>query len=437
MTIKTANHYSTGSRRSFIKKATYLGLSSTALNSSLMGANLLWARGALAADSVAPKRLITIHVTNGAFPSTWHAVGQGKSFTLPEGSSPLGAAGVREHCLFLDGLTGEGGHGHHHQCVSNNQKTSLDIYAANKIGASTPYKSLHLAAFPEGSLSRINGNGIPFELNPVKVYDRLFPAPLGDGQRDWQTIRRQGVFGSNLKLLEEFRKGLNTTQAERLNLHAESINAVSERIQRAAAAANGSGACTRPFWDGSLADSSILNTNDGNDALTGQATDLRTKLSMDLISMAFKCDLTRVATFSFGNSSADIMLPFGEGWHNCQHGYNNAANNAKGRKFFSEQMAYLIKLLAAEPDVDGRTLLDNTLIYLTSDMGDGGSHDNKRHPIVLAGGLINGGQAMDMKGIFWDPLFDTIAGALGITLDDPDYPQFGNGKGPISGIIKA
>lgn len=433
----TYNNFSTGSRRSFIKKATSMGLSSMALNSSLMGANMLWARSALAADGPAPKRLITIHVTNGAFPDTWHAKGQGEGFVLPEGSSPLGAEGIREHCLFLDGLTGEGGHGHHHQCVSNNQKTSLDIYAANKIGGDTPYKSLHLAAFPEGSLSRVNGNGIPFEMNPVKVYDRLFPEPIGDGQRDWKTIRRQGIVGTNLKMLEEFKKNLNPTQTQRLELHSDSVVAMSERIQKAAAAANGGGACSRPFWNGALSNNSILTTDDGNDALTGQATELRTKLSMDLIAMAMKCDLTRVATFSFGNSSADIMLPFGQGWHNCQHGYNNAVNNAKGRKFFAEQMAYLINLLASEPDVDGRTLLDNTLIYLTADMGHGGSHSNTRHPIVLAGGLVNGGQAMDLGGKFWNPLFDTIAEAIGIPLDDPDYPNFGNGAGSITGAVRS
>jgi hypothetical protein len=237
-------------------------------------------------------------------------------------------------------------------------------------------------------------------------------------------------------LLEEFSKNLNSTQSQRLELHTESLEALSERIARAAAAANGGGACSRPFWDGALSDTSVLTNSEGADALSGKATELRTKLHMDLMVMALKCDLTRIATFSFGNSSADIMLPFGVGWHSCQHGYNNAVNNAKGRNYFASQMAYLIDLLSKEPDVDGRMMIDNTLIYLTADMGNGGSHDNKRHPIVLAGGLVNGGQAMDMAGIKWDPLFDTISEAIGLDRGDPDYPAFGNDSGLISGVIK-
>jgi hypothetical protein len=431
----TKTSFTSPSRRSFIKAAARMGLSGAALNAGLGSANLLWARGALAADSVAPKRFITIHVTNGAHPDTWHAKGTGTDFVLPEGSSPFGISGIRERCVFIDGLEGKGGHGPHHQCISNDKPNSLDIYAANKIGADTPYKYLHLTASTQGSFSTINGNSIPFENNPIKAYDRLFPEPLGGTERDWKTIRRQGIFGANLKMLEDFNKGMNATQRDRLSLHTESLNALSTRIQRAASASNGSAACTRPFWEGSISDAEPLNIN----SMSGDATALRTQLSMDLITMAFKCDLTRVATFSFGDSGAEVMLPnpVGETWHSCQHGYRNELSNPKGRKWFSEQMVYLMNQLANEPDVDGRSLLDNTLIYLTSDMGDGSAHDNHRTPIILAGGLVNGGQAIDMKGVSWNPLFDTLSTALGLDLNAADYPKYGNGAGPISGLVKS
>ncbi len=422
------------SRRSFLAHAASLSMTPAVLNAGLGSAGLLWTRGALAADAgTAPKRLVTIHVTNGAHPGTWHAQGTGTDFTLPQGSSPFNEEGIRERCVFFDGLNGAGGHGHHHQCVSNGQKTSLDIYAASKLSADTPYSSLHLAAFPEGALSRVNGNGIPFELHPMKVYDRMFPEPIADGGRDWKTIRRNAIFNANLKSLEEFKQKLNPVQKERVELHSDSIQAMGKRVQRAALAANGGGECTRPFWDGLVSDTALLD----KESLAGAATVLRSKLSMDLIALAFKCDLTRVATFSFGHSQADVMLPFGDSWHDCQHGYRNGLKNPQGRKFFSEQMVYLMKLLADAPDSDGRSILDNTLIYLTSDMGNGSSHNNSRHPIVLAGGLVNGGQAKDMGGIFWDPIFDTVAAAIGIQLDDPDYPNFGNGAGVIDGVIKA
>lgn len=424
------NTFAMPSRRSFIKSAAKMGLSSAALNGGLASANLLWARGALAQEGPAPKRFITIHVSNGAHPDTWHAKGIGGDFTLPQGSAPFGAEGIRDYCIFMDGITGAGGHGPYHQCLSNEKSTSLDVYAASKISADTPFKSIHLASHSSGGLSRINGNGIPFETNPINTYDRLFPEPLGEGEKDWASIRRRGIFGANLRMLSDFRKELNATQKERLDLHATSVEAVAERIQRAASAGS-SAACTKPFWEGDVADAKLLEP----EVRSGASTVLRSQLSMDLIALAFKCDLTRVASFSFGDSGAETVMPDGYTWHDYQHGYQNEISNPRGRAWFSEQMVYLMTLLKETPDVDGRSVLDNTLIYLTSDMGNGSSHDNDRTPIILAGGLVQGGKAMDFGGMQWNPLFDTLSSALGLDLEDPDYPKFGNGAGPMAGVI--
>ena len=98
-------------------------------------------------------------------------------------------------------------------------------------------------------------------------------------------------------------------------------------------------------------------------------------------------------------------------------------------------MVRLIQQLAEEPDVDGRTMLDNTLIYLTSDMGDGSDHTNDRTPIILAGNDLKTGRMLDMGGIKWDSLFDTIAVSLGIDIGAADYPQYGNGAGVIASVL--
>lgn len=427
--MKKLDHSIFGSRRNFLKNMSKVGFSSAMLNAPLFGSGLLWARGALAAESgVAPKRLVTIHVTNGAHADTWHAVGDENDFTLPQGSAPFDA--VKDKCIFFDGITGEGGHGPHHQCLSNNKDTSLDIYAAKKIGAENPYSSLHFAAAVQGDLSRINQSGIPFQLNPLKAYERLFPQPQGGGGTDWATIRRQGILGSNLQMLNDMQSKVSSLQSQRLQLHADSVEALSRRITKLAS--GGSAACTRPFWDGAAADPINLN----NDAVDRATVDQRTDLFMDLSLMALKCDLTRVITFSFGHSGADILVPgVNEGWHGCQHGYENHLKNPMARSWFSSKMVRLINQLAAEPDVDNRTMLDNTLIYLTSDMGDGSDHTNTRTPIILAGNDLNAGRMLDMGGAKWDSLFDTIAASLGIDLNDADYPQYGNGAGVIPSVL--
>lgn len=426
------SHLNLGSRRTFLKNVAKLGFSSYLLNSALAGSGLLWARGALAAESgVAPKRLITIHITNGAHAVNWHPATKGTDFVLPQGAAPLEA--VRNHCLFVDGLTGEGGHGPHHQCMTNNKPDSIDIYAAKKIGADSPYSTLHFAAREQGGLSRINNNHVPFETNPIKTYNRLFPAVSGGDGVDWATVRAQGVLGMNLEMIKDLRGKLNPVQQQRLDLHADSVAALQKNIARRAG--GGSAACSAPFWGGSTVDPTNLN----NEAVDPNTTGIRTDLYMEMIVLAMKCDLTRVATFSYGDSGAVIMIPgltSNADWHGCQHGYRNEVDNPIGRAWFSGHMVSLINRLAEEPDVDGRTMLDNTLIYLTSDMGDGSEHNNLRMPIVLAGGPVRGGQAVDMGEIQWDGLFDTILAGVGIQLDDADYPNYGNGKGVYTGFLK-
>jgi Protein of unknown function (DUF1552) len=426
------NHLSLGSRRSFLKNVAKVGFSSGLLNSALAGSGLLWARGALAAESgVAPKRLITIHVTNGAYPITWHPTTKGTDFVLPAGAAPFEE--VRQHCLFVDGLTGVGGHGPHHQCVTNDKPDSMDIYAAKKIGADTPFPSLHLAAKEQGGLSRVNNNSVPFELNPFKTYERLFPAQVQAGGVDWATIRSQGMLGMNLELIKDLRGKLNPVQQQRMDLHMESVAAVQKNILNRAAG-NGKAACSAPFWGGSVLDKTNLNA-DMVDLIT---TEQRIDLYMEMMVMAMKCDLTRVATFSFGDSGATILIPglkTNADWHGCQHGYKWEEDNPIARAWFSRKMVTLIKKLAAEPDVDGRTLLDNTLIYLTSDMGEGAGHTNERTPIILAGGLVKGGRAVDMGKISWDGIFDTVMAGVGIQLDAADYPKYGNGAGVYSGFL--
>lgn len=426
------SHLNLGSRRTFLKNVAKLGFSSCLLNSALAGSGLLWARGALAAESgMAPKRLITIHVTNGAHPGNWHPATKGSNFILPAGAAPFEE--VRDKCIFVDGLLGEGGHGPHHQCMTNEKPDSIDIYAAKKIGADNPYPTLHFAAREQAGLSRINHNHVPFETNPLKTYDRLFPSVSGGEGVDWATIRAQGILGLNLEMIKDLRGKLNPVQQQRLDQHADSVAALQKNILRRAAG-GGSAACSTPFWGGSTIDRTNLN----NEAVDINTTSIRTELFMEMIVLSMKCDLTRVATFSYGDSGAVIMIPgltHNADWHGCQHGYRNELDNPIARAWFSSHMVSLMKRLAEEPDTDGRTMLDNTLIYLTSDMGDGSAHDNKRMPIVLAGGLVRGGQAVDMGDRKWDGLFDTIMAGIGIQLDAADYPKYGNGAGVYSGFL--
>lgn len=62
----------------------------------------------------------------------------------------------------------------------------------------------------------------------------------------------------------------------------------------------------------------------------------------------------------------------------------------KINKWYCEQVAYLAKRLADTPEPGGSgTLLDNTLIVWTNELGKGNSHTMDNIPFVLVGGGLD------------------------------------------------
>lgn len=118
---------------------------------------------------------------------------------------------------------------------------------------------------------------------------------------------------------------------------------------------------------------------------------------MDVVTAAFTCDLTRVATIQMGGADGGSDPP-GFNHHNVAHATgdtNLAANVVADHKkidlWFNERFAYLLRKLDSVQEANG-TLLDNTLILFGSDTTQGtstgmvGAHQSARFPFFLAGG---------------------------------------------------
>ena len=83
------------------------------------------------------------------------------------------------------------------------------------------------------------------------------------------------------------------------------------------------------------------------------------------------------------------------------------------------QYTYLLQKMDEVQEGD-RTLLDNSLVMVGSDMWDGNRHTCTEYPLLLAGGgggRIKTGRAMDFEGGSMSRLFLSIAEAAGAPLD--------------------
>ena len=115
-------------------------------------------------------------------------------------------------------------------------------------------------------------------------------------------------------------------------------------------------------------------------------------LLSDLVALAFQCDVTRVATYMYEHSFSDTrsfaFLPgVTRGHHSITH-LNSAAGLVQEEKinlFYIDRFAYLMGKLKAAKDGDGSSVLDNSIIYFTSEFGDGHGHNMRDLPMVVAG----------------------------------------------------
>jgi hypothetical protein len=118
----------------------------------------------------------------------------------------------------------------------------------------------------------------------------------------------------------------------------------------------------------------------------------RVPLTFELAALAFECDLTRVATFMFGRGGSLQDFEFLVG-RSSQHHFTS--HHRRDPQLLDElrqidrwevqQFANFIQRLDGTVEANGRTILDNTLAYFSSEISDGDSHRMYDMPIVLAG----------------------------------------------------
>ncbi len=151
------------------------------------------------------------------------------------------------------------------------------------------------------------------------------------------------------------------------------------------------------------------------------------KLQMDLLVNGFENDLNRVATLQFTKSVGQAKhrwLEIDEGHHQLSHDPDEKEDSQdKLRRinvWYAEQMAYLCQKLAdtKEPGTD-QSMLDNTLVVWTNELGHGNSHTLNNLPMVMIGGGFGFemGRYTKVKRVSTTRLWLAMAHAMGHQID--------------------
>jgi hypothetical protein len=371
-------------------------------------------------------RFGAVYVPNGVRPEIWTPPAAGKLELPPllERFVPL-----REHINIVTGIRAPDPFGHHvigslwlsggtarqTQGADVHAGQTIDQHIADAIGKDTPLRSLELGI--EGIKSSSNScqfgwsciylntlawqtptSPLPTEVNPQSVFERLF----GDiGSADERAARLQSkasILDSVVAAARRFNSELPAQDRSTVDEYLENIREVESRIQSAGQRAQEVG--------------EIPDAPAGIPATYEE----HVRVMYELMALAWRADITRVATFMKGVEASSIGYPqiqVPESHHIVSHHGNVPATMVKYAKINGYHLSLFgdfVEKLRTTPDGDG-SLLDHSLVMYGSGMGNGDQHDQRRIPIMLAGaagGRLKGGRHIAAADP--TPLANLIAG---------------------------
>jgi hypothetical protein len=432
----------------------------------LLGATTVGGLGATGAAGAvtatgAPLRMAFLTFANGCYPGKWFPTGDGPDFEFNETMTPL--VNVKDKIQVLSGLNddaanpgpdGPGDHGRGGGTILTSvrcKKTegadiragiSIDQVAAQSLGHLTPFPSLQMscdivqnAGNCDSGYACVYQKNVSWssptsplvpENNPRLLFERLFGTGGTPAERQKSLLLRKAQQRSVLDFVASettsVSRDLSTRDNQKLDEYLTSVREIEQRIQRAET-------------------TSDKHPDPGRDAPDGIPVVFKDylRLNLDMLHLAFLTDNTRVASFMFagdGNNRdfADIGVP--DGHHFCTHHAGNADLIAKTciiENWYVAQLAYFLEKMEATQDVDGHSLLHNSMIMYGTGIADGNRHNHQNLPIILAGaggGTLTPGRYIKYGSTPIANLYLSMIDRMGV----PSLERFGDSTGRLADV---
>src|SRR5436190_121922 len=383
-------------RRQFLKN---FGISVSALP-FLIGLPSL----GLASPARPRQRLIIVFSPNGTIPPAFWPDETGTEFSLKEILQPLDT--YKQRMLILRGLSNKvRGDGDNHMRGMSCLLTGIELFPGNVQGGSdTPagwasgisidqelkqyFQSREETRTRFGSLEF--GVGVTDRADPWTRMSYAGPnkpvAPISDPYQMYQKLYGQLRDRESLQSIltdvqGDLKKVSKLISAEDRRLLDEHQSLVRQMEKEIADSKNQKLRVAPPTFEEGIADQ-----NDNVPRLS--------RMQIDLLVNSFVNDMARVATLQFTKSVGGARmkwLDITDGHHALSHEPDKdelaQQKLIKINKWFAGELAYLTQKLASAPEPGGQgSLLDNTLIIWTNELGKGNSHTLNDIPFVMVGG---------------------------------------------------
>jgi len=408
--------------------------------------------------SGAPLRTAFLYFPNGAIPSTWWPEGDVADFKLSRTLQPLEASRAQIQILggldHLNAAAGPDGAGDHARANGTfltgvrMKKSATDVRAGTSIDQVIAKQVGHLTRFPSLELTcdsrRTSGacdsgyscayqfnvswssptTPMTPEANPRLVFERLFGSG-SPGQRSESLKQRQQEQRSILDFIvadaRDMKGRLNARDKDKLDQYLTGVRDLEVRIEKAERL-------------GKVHDPKV-ETPAGVPASYAE----HIELMFDTLLLAFQTDSTRVATLLLahdGSNRSFSEIGISEGHHDLSHHFNNTEKIQKISDidlWYAQQFARFLQKMEATKDVDGKSLLNNSMILYGSGNADGNRHTHSNLPLILAGaggGLLTPGRFVKHNALPASNLFLSMADRMGVQ----DLERFGDSSGRLANI---
>jgi hypothetical protein len=401
----------------------------------------------LASEQQRRQRLVILFSPNGVVPKTFWPQEEGADFKLPESLKPLEP--LRDRMVTLHGVCDKvRGDGDNHMRGMGCLLTGVELFPGNIQGGSdTPAgwaKGIsidqeiknHLQA---SEATRTRFGSLEFG---VMVPDRADTwtrmsyaganrpvAPIDDPYQMFQKLYGRQKDNESLKsilddLQDDLKKVSGIVSAADRRLLEEHTTLVRELEQELKAPTHGIAHAVPRLEPG------VKEENENIPRIC--------KLQTELLVSSFAADFARVATFQITNSVGGARMKWigiDEGLHELSHepDSNEKVQDKLTRinAWYCEQLAHLAQRLAETPEPGGNgSLLDNTLLVWTNELGKGNSHTLDDIPFVCVGNGLDWkmGRSLKYKHAPHNRLLLSLAHGFGHHIEkfgNPDFCQDG------------
>jgi hypothetical protein len=215
---------------------------------------------------------------------------------------------------------------------------------------------------------------LPMEINPRKVFERMFGAGGSAEARAARLKEDRSILDAIAKEAAGLQLTLGPSDRQTMSQYLDNVREIERRIQRA-------------------------ETSQGEEdlALPERPAGVpfnfeeHIRLMYDLLAMSYRANITRVASFMVAREISNRTYPqvgVSDGHHAISHHQNRAEKmekNVRIQTYHITLFKHFLDTLKATPDGDG-TLLDHAVILYGSNMSNSNAHDHFPLPNLVVGG---------------------------------------------------